>query len=632
MNRGSFTLLFFTVFAVFISVFSSHCSTPQEDEVVEFPNHQEDVTYVGKAVCGSCHADKLGTYVHTGMGQSFNRASKEKSAAVLFGKRVHDPNSNLSYEAKWSGMLLTVEEYIGTKQVASQPISYIIGSGQHTNSHIINRNGLLFQAPLTYYVQDSSWDLPPGFELSNSRFNRQLGEECIACHNSMPEMDGNSKFRFLTVGNGIDCERCHGPGELHVAQFSKPSPDTALGMRSIVNPKHLSWERQIDVCQRCHLQGNTILKRGKRFTDFKPGMKLSDVFEIYLPEYQTDGTHFDMANHAARFQQSKCFIQSNSNQALTSGKLTFSCITCHNPHVSVEHTLTSKFNSACYSCHQTEGCKEDAAERHTRDDNCVSCHMPVKGSRDIPHVTIHDHKIQIPQETIEENAEPSTKLVCINNPDPDEATESLAYLTYWEKFDKNPVYLKEAKKRIGVNSALRIRIYLAYLQEDWLGIEEMSGKITPETTEDYWTSFQVAKAHVELNQTQQALPWFKRSHELEPYHLEVNVQYAAALFKLDQLNEAKLMLESVIRFNPYHKQGLNNLSVILLREQNYVEALAHLKQCTKLYPNYLEGYENLADAYMRLGRTKELRITLTRILQLDPDHPTATQLMKDKKL
>jgi hypothetical protein len=40
-----------------------------------------------------------------------------------------------------------------------EKVSYIVGSGQHTNSHIININGYLHQAPITFYTQKGKWDL-----------------------------------------------------------------------------------------------------------------------------------------------------------------------------------------------------------------------------------------------------------------------------------------------------------------------------------------------------------------------------------------------------------------------------------------------------------------------------------------
>ena len=165
-------------------------------------------------------------------------------------------------------------------------MAYIVGSGQHTNSHIIETNGYLNQAPLTFYTQDGHWDLPPGFEDgNNTRFSRIIGLECMSCHNALPSFVRGSENRFTMIPNGIDCERCHGPGEVHVANIQAGKlVDTAKAIDySIVNPRKLTWERQIDLCQRCHLQGNAILKEGKGFTDFRPGMVLSEFMDVYMP-------------------------------------------------------------------------------------------------------------------------------------------------------------------------------------------------------------------------------------------------------------------------------------------------------------------------------------------------------------
>ena len=69
-----------------------------------------------------------------------------------------------------------------------------------------------------------------------------------------------SKKAFSYVPNGIDCERCHGPGSLHVSNRLTGVEPEGENDFAIVNPSKLDWERQIDVCQRCHLQGNNVLK------------------------------------------------------------------------------------------------------------------------------------------------------------------------------------------------------------------------------------------------------------------------------------------------------------------------------------------------------------------------------------
>ena len=69
---------------------------------------------------------------------------------------------------------------------------------------------------------------------------------------------------------------------------------------SIVNPADLSRDLQMNVCQRCHLQGVAILKDGKNFDDFRPAMPLTDVMDVFLPEYDGNETQFIMASQAHR--------------------------------------------------------------------------------------------------------------------------------------------------------------------------------------------------------------------------------------------------------------------------------------------------------------------------------------------
>ena len=79
---------------------------------------------------------------------------------------------------------------------------------------------------------------------------------------------------------------------------------------SIVNPGKLSIDRQFDVCQRCHLQGNTVLKEGKSFYDFRPGMKLSDVETTFLPKYEGADDQFIMASHADQIKNESVLLKS----------------------------------------------------------------------------------------------------------------------------------------------------------------------------------------------------------------------------------------------------------------------------------------------------------------------------------
>ena len=113
---------------------------------------------------------------------------------------------------------------------------------------------------------------------------------------------------------------------------------------SIVNPAKLPVVLQLDVCQRCHIQGNAVLNEGKSFFDFRPGMHLSDVMNVFMPVYKGQENEHIMASHVERLKMSQCFIQTtkkaeanpNFKNQLYPYQNAMTCVTCHNPHVSVK--------------------------------------------------------------------------------------------------------------------------------------------------------------------------------------------------------------------------------------------------------------------------------------------------------
>ena len=135
----------------------------------------------------------------------------------------------------------------------------------------------------------------------------------MSCHNAYPDHVKGSNEEFRSVPNGIDCERCHGPGELHVKEkMSGNIIDTSKYIDyTIVNPSKLKKELQFDICRRCHLQGTSVLKNKKDWNDFIPGTILSETLVTYLPRYENDET-FIMASHVDRLQQSDVILKEMS--------------------------------------------------------------------------------------------------------------------------------------------------------------------------------------------------------------------------------------------------------------------------------------------------------------------------------
>ncbi len=557
--------------------------------------------YVGKEVCMSCHADVWKTFQHTGMGRSFGKATRKKSSAI-FGEHIviYDSVGKFHYKPFWEKDTLKVLEFrLKDKDTIHKlifPVHYIIGSGQHTNSHLYQVNGYLFQVPATFYTQKKIWDLPPGFENNNTRFFRKIGIECMSCHNAMPEFDFTSENKFLKIPEGIDCERCHGPGSEHVKekQSGKLADTTKFVDYSIVNPGDLSREKQMSICMRCHLQGVTVLAEGKKFTDFVPSEHLNDYLWTFVPDYK-DARTFWMASHVERLMQSACYRNSE-----------MSCITCHNPHVSVKET--KNFNAKCSSCHSV---------RHY-DENCVNCHMPKSESIDIPHVAITDHKIGIHKEKTRKDVASSYVLpselryVGLRKPAKNEILK--AYLKYFDAFKAPSQTLENARKYLDAETPLKEKIYFYYLREDYDKIIAEIRRNKEVKNLDAWTFYRIGEAYFQKQRYEKAEEFLRKAVAEQTYNLDFRRKLAMFLLTRKQLREAREELEYILSENPYDYEACFLLGVLEELQGNEDKAKKCYKKTLHLHPDHTEAVINLAKLLIRQERKSEARKVLENFL------------------
>lgn len=641
MPKKITSVVFFILFAI-IGFTQFYCSNPKPHTV--YLNHHDTVKYVGKMQCASCHNDIYQSFMQTGMGQSFAPATKQKSAAQ-FGnhKPVYDKTNNMYYYPFWVADTMYIAEFRlngkDTTHKRIERVDYIIGSGQHTNSHLTNINGYVYQLPLTWYAQLQKWDLPPGFEEGrNVRFNRNIALECMSCHNAMPVVEPTSNNKFISIGDGIDCERCHGPGELHVKEkLAGILVDTATQIDyTIVNPKKLSWELQVDVCQRCHLQGNAILKPGKSFTDFKPGMRLSDVVDVYMPSYTGDNSSFIMASHAQRLQMSKCFIQSNKQDANNDkafSTLNLTCITCHNPHVSVKVTGTQIFNNACMKCH-TNGpadCSEKPELITAQQNNCVGCHMPKNGTEDIPHVTVHDHYIRKPAtQQMVNGLKTFAGLYCVNNTQSNaNQTKAAAYLNYLERFEGDAAAIDSAwwwVLQLNADAQLPLKIQYHFLQKQFDKIVALSTRIKEA---DAWTYYRIGQSYMHEKRFNEAEFWYNRAVNAEPFNLDFLNKLGAALVQQAQIEKAITVFNKSLNLQPKQEDALVNKGFALVRLNNFNEALACYNQALKLNPDNQQALFNRAALHYQNKNKQLAKQDLKALLQLDASNQTVKALLQE---
>ncbi len=626
------------------------------------------------------------------MGKSFDEATQQKTSAQFRHSVLYDKHSDFYYKAFWDKDALKFMEYRlegkDTVYKRIERVDYIVGSGQHTNSHIQNVNGYFNQMPMTFYTQKGEWHLPPGFEEGhNTRFSRKIGLECMSCHNSYPDFVMGSENKYNSVPQGINCERCHGPGSIHVQQRSTGTKiDTSNYIDySIVNPAKLSVDLQFDLCQRCHLQGNAVLKEGKSFYDFKPGMKLSDYISVFLPKYKHADEEFIMASHADRLKQSQCFIQSyekaQKSKSLKPYKDALTCVSCHNPHVSVRETNKEVFNDACRNCHGKSvalTCSEPGVIKanhkiqdskfkvqspkpetdnhhisissHQLIPNCVSCHMPKSGSIDIPHVTVHDHYIRKPiTQKEKEKIKEFIGLFSINEKNPDNLTKAMAYINQYEKFELKPFYLDSAEKLLSIknntdlNKNIEALVQLYFIKGNYTKIIELVNKYNADellskrlnkqsySNQHAWACYRIGDSYYNTGQTDHAIRFLEQANKLAPYHPEFKDKLANAYADKGNMVLARKYYEEALKENPKFITAIADLGFLNLMEGNIPEAERLYNYGLSLDPDFEPLLLNKAGLLNYKKDFKSAKIILNHILKRNPNNLQAKQILDQLK-
>ncbi|MHB8262102.1 MAG: tetratricopeptide repeat protein [Bacteroidia bacterium] len=653
---------------------SSSTDILKKNDTIVYLNHADTARYVGINTCKLCHQSIYNTFIETGMGKSFAGATKQKSAGDFTHSIIYDEFSDFYYKSFWgkNDSLYFLEFRLKGKDTIYKRVEkcdYIIGSGHHTNSHMQNINGHINQMPMTFYTQKQEWHLPPGFENGvNTRFTRKIGLECMSCHNSLPDFVMGSENKYNHVDEGINCERCHGPGSVHVQQRSTGSKiDTGNYIDySIVNPSKLSIDLQFDVCQRCHLQGNTVLKEGKSFFDFKPGMKLSDYISVFLPKYANASASFIMASHADRLKMSQCFIKS-LNPAEVKNKLkpykdALTCVTCHNPHVSVKVTGNEVFNNACKNCHHEGGksnlectdknvvAAKNAKQGHAPSEllNCVGCHMPKSGAIDIPHVTVHDHYIRKPITKKEKDKiKTFLGLFAINEKNPDSLTKAKAYISQYEKFEQKSYYLDSAHTYLSIkNKELVLKnfnalVQLYFLKNEYakvisfvnqIGKDDLLKAVLNKKSYDNqhaWTCYRIAESYNYTGKATEALPFLEQANKLAPFVAEFTDKLATCYATNGNNTMAHQYFIETLKENPKYVPAITNLGFLYLSEGDANRAEQLYRQALKLDPDNENTLLNLAGLYNFKGNAVEAKNTLKQLLKKHPDNMNAKRILEE---
>jgi Flp pilus assembly protein TadD len=575
-----------------------------------YKNIRPGVRYVGDAPCARCHAEIARTYRNHPMGRSLSPVGLAKvpdAASTSFTAQ------GLEYSVERRGDRVFHKEIkrdAGGRVVSRNEAEarYVIGSGEQAMAFVVERgDGYLFESPITWYSRKQKWDLSPGYEKDNRHFERFIKPACLFCHSNQFDHVTGTENRYrqpIFQGHAIGCERCHGPGELHVR---KPEP-AADGLPNIVNPAKLQPVLRESVCQQCHLQGDIrAVRAGRSLTDYRPGLPLFSIESVFVKAEDVRKTRF--FGQVEQMTESRCFRES-------AGKM--GCISCHDPHELPEpRERASYYRDRCLNCHAEKGCSLPEPERlvQGRDDRCIDCHMPRSTKQQVPHTATTLHLIRRFRDRTEPASDPrgrssgrDTPLIHFHRDQLDADERS------WVTRDLGIALATNHRDIPGMTSGAVGRMALPLL--------ETSLTIDPAD----WPAWE-AKGTVLwlLGRREESLAAFRTAMTGSPDREQTIVATGTRAAQLRKHDEALEDFQRAIAINPWRSDYYHVVALLHAEHRRWDEAIEAAREALRLNPSNHEARMILIQCLIGNQRLSEARGEYQILLDHDPPGRDAIQ-------
>ena len=525
------------------------------------------------ASCFPCHQKIVRKWSHHGMADAMGPLALERLPATPSAEWTSAKANEVSYrvaggskEGAWEMQMswLNFPLNFGTQPkkqtMRSQEVVGRVGAGIRVMSLINGESGRWFFGPLEY-VSNQGWELAP-FEhfTAGTGLGMRITPDCLECHTSAP-LQNNYPYHFMQqqVLKGIGCSACHGNTKQHVAQMTAhpESEDTR-----IVHPGLLEPIQQMDICARCHLEGDARIEMlPPAHPDFQLG---DDLLARRAVAVSTNpGEDFGFVSQTNRLALSACFQNSTS----------MTCTTCHDPHYPMRLQSEERKNKSCLKCHA-----DSQLHQTSQKGSCVKCHMPQRRPFDLDKVTIHDHYIRIPEEP--------TPLPTLRDND--------SLFGPWKFFS----YRGESQLSQGEKAVLLAMIYQTH------GNAEKSAGYWKTANQAGWgktlaalpmAHFMHGRTLADSAQTDKAAKAYATALFLDPNFAETRMNLAWTFLEQGKTADAILLAKELADAHPMAEAPWNLQMLAAQRQGKAEEAFYLLQESLRRYPEQASLWHHLAE-------------------------------------
>ncbi|MFM8250714.1 MAG: tetratricopeptide repeat protein [Planctomycetota bacterium] len=472
------------------------------------------------------------------------------------------------------------------------------------------------------WIDQRLYELPFGWLHPQGVWGKQayqdLGEDllrptttrCLECHTTFFEHERGSvnTYRRESVLEGVTCERCHGPGQQHVAYHREHADEREP--HNIVRPALLNRQQRLDLCGQCH--ADSILRRTDLFA-YRPGEPLTQHFRMIAAE-GIENDH--VADQYSYVQQSRCYLESERHDQ------PLDCITCHDPH---QPSQPQTIAAACQRCHSADACRDAPQLPATIRDRCVDCHMPrynrvaikfhTEEERFVFPVRPHQHRIGIYPAARQELVRLEWQRLQQLQPDAQRAQDIAASEVWLSDY-----WLAEARKLLSQHrhlaalGAIREGLRVAANQE----LQELWEQVADQQQQQLDRDLIQATRLVASGKAAAATELLERMLQVAPRSAYIHGKLGTAYEMQVEHERALQHWRQVEQCDPDNAYGENMIGWSALTQGRWAEARSAFARADKLLPQAAEIQLRWALACLQAGDEHEAGEHFRQALKLQP--------------